>query len=67
MVDNIGRTVAYSYDSDRRLTGVTDVAGDRGAWHTPEAGDCRRSPIREARWSLRRHGRLFLKPRPELR
>ena len=47
MVDNIGRTVAYSYDSDRRLTGVTDVAG--GSWRVAYAGGGRLSSITDPR------------------
>ena len=37
MMDDLGRTVAYSYDAEGRLGGVTDLAG--GAWTFAYSGD----------------------------
>ena len=47
IVDDLGRTVAYSYDPDGRLTGVADRAG--GQWRMGYAGAGRLSSITDPR------------------
>ena len=47
IVDDLGRTVAYSYDADGRLVGVSDLAG--GQWHMGYAAAGRLSSITDPR------------------
>ena len=47
IIDDVGRTVSYSYDSDGRLAGVVDLAG--GQWRMGYAGGGQLSSITDPR------------------